>query len=205
MWSFTADFLRWWDFQWTAQVFRPCVTAQVSPRRASCFAARSFTAVVFVCKRFHCLDLNLFCGFGTTGCFVPWIRNLVCLFIAYDFVTWIPSHRIASRWLAAFGATRVVPYLKAMLPFILPIVCLWRRSGGVESCGFVFCQSPYSRMSASDPALSSLNLSSDLVVQGCVGEVTSQRSRNSSSGTPSCNRSTKIIQGGGSGRRSVAP
>ena len=37
-----------------------------------------------------------------------------------------------------------------------------------------------------------------------MGEVTSQRSRNSSSGTPSCNRSTKLIQGGGSGRRSVS-
>ena len=56
-------------------------------------------------------------------------------------------------------------------------------------------------MSGSDPTSSSLSTDA---VQGCVGEVTSMRSRSSSSNTPNRNRSRqKMIQGGGSGRRPV--
>ena len=55
-------------------------------------------------------------------------------------------------------------------------------------------------MSASDPTSPSLNLSTD-TVQGCVGKVTSMRSRSSSSNTPPSRQ--KTIQGGGSGRSAV--
>ena len=56
-------------------------------------------------------------------------------------------------------------------------------------------------MSTSDPTSSSLNLSTD-TVQGCVGEVTSMRSRSSSPNSPNRNGSLqKMIQFGGSGRR----
>ena len=59
-------------------------------------------------------------------------------------------------------------------------------------------------MSGSDPTSSSLNLSTD-TVQGCVGEVSSMRSRSSSSNTPTRNRSCqKAIQSGGSEGRPVA-
>ena len=182
----------------------------MSPRRANCFAAGSFTAVALFARDF-----------------TDWIRIY--------FADW-PFHLHSNHWLLCAEDLQLrLPadcirlcsfdsWASDCLPVIgcfprhsgstgsqihvafCSFLCLWRHLGSFESCGFVFCQFPTSQMSASDPMPARLNLSMELVEAMVVdSDATPQQSGSqSSSNTLRGSRRVKAARGESSGRRNMS-